>query len=68
MVYDVILCLGRDVQREEQGTWLGVSRKGRFAVLTNYRTRVEAIKPDAKTRGGQGVYKVFALLTLYRAH
>lgn len=26
----------RDLQREEKGTWMGVSREGRFAILTSY--------------------------------
>lgn len=32
------------------GTWLGLSRDGRFAALTNYRAP-QAFRPDAPTRG-----------------
>jgi uncharacterized protein with NRDE domain len=39
---------GRDLQGG--GTWLGVTRDGRFAALTNIRAPAEK-KPDAPTRG-----------------
>ncbi len=39
---------GRDL--EGGGTWLGLSRDGRFAALTNYRAPRD-VRPDAPTRG-----------------
>lgn len=46
----------RDLHRAEQGTWIGINKKGDFAVLTNYR---ESAVDDAdqtvcgiKSRGG----------------
>jgi len=39
---------GRDLK--EKGTWLGVTRQGRFAALTNYRDP-QNIRPDAPSRG-----------------
>ena len=39
------------MEKEEKGTWFGVSLHGRLAVLTNYRTPAHLIKPDAKSRG-----------------
>lgn len=39
---------GRDLQAD--GTWLGVTRSGRFAALTNFRDPA-AIVPDAPSRG-----------------
>ena len=42
---------GQDVHKEEKGTWFGVSKHGKLAVLTNFRTPLHEIKADAKTRG-----------------
>ena len=45
---------GRDLMREElgeRGTWMGVSRLGRLAVLTNFRCHASELKQDAMTRG-----------------
>lgn len=42
------LLAGRDLTGG--GTWLGVTRNGRFAALTNYRAPSE-VRPDAPTRG-----------------
>jgi uncharacterized protein with NRDE domain len=39
---------GRDLKAS--GTWLGVSRSGRIAAITNYRDPA-ALKPDAPSRG-----------------
>ena len=33
------------------GTWLGVSQKGNWAALTNYRVPFEQLKQDSKSRG-----------------
>ncbi len=34
---DVEVLSSRDLQRAERGTWLGITKDGNFAVLTNYR-------------------------------
>jgi len=39
---------GRDLK--EGGTWMGITKGGRFAVLTNYRDP-SRLKPDRKSRG-----------------
>lgn len=41
---------GRDLLRESQGTWLGVTKKGKVAVLTNFREDVTP-PPTAVSRG-----------------
>ena len=34
---------GRDLQRDVRGTWLGITRQGRIAVLTNFREEGEIV-------------------------
>lgn len=46
---DSRILAGRDL--EAGGTWLGLSRHGRFAALTNYRDPTRH-RPDAPSRGG----------------
>lgn len=43
---------GRDLQRTEQGTWLGITRQGRIAILTNFREDGDTYRPAEKSRGG----------------
>ncbi|KAG6019723.1 hypothetical protein E4U41_003129 [Claviceps citrina] len=46
----------RDLQRAEKGTWMGITKSGLFAVLTNYREAdsLDASRPaqGVKSRGG----------------
>lgn len=41
---------GRDLQREIRGTWLGMTKQGRLAVLTNYREQGQEVS-GLKSRG-----------------
>lgn len=43
------LLAGRDL--EAGGTWLGVTRAGKFAAITNYREPPEAATPQDRSRG-----------------
>ncbi|CAJ0827257.1 5696_t:CDS:2 [Entrophospora sp. SA101] len=36
---------GLDLQRSDKGTWLGISRNGRFAAITNYQERLREKMP-----------------------
>jgi uncharacterized protein with NRDE domain len=47
----------RDLQRAEQGTWLGITKGGNFAVLTNFREMdtSDAAHPVAGTRSRGGM-------------
>ncbi|XRM48701.1 hypothetical protein ABZX51_011616 [Aspergillus tubingensis] len=42
---------GRDLAREPHGTWMGVTREGKVAVLTNYRENTSEQAIGAKSRG-----------------
>ncbi|RHZ80277.1 hypothetical protein Glove_137g137 [Diversispora epigaea] len=42
---------GLDLKRPERGTWLGIHRSGRFAVITNYRDSNDDPSKDFLSRG-----------------
>lgn len=49
-----VILSSRDLLRRERGTWIGISKKGRLAVLTNYREAVDHAESSwhgVKSRG-----------------
>ncbi|KAL2872528.1 NRDE family protein [Aspergillus lucknowensis] len=42
---------GRDLARTTQGTWMGVTKSGKVAVLTNYRERTSDAATGQQSRG-----------------
>lgn len=42
---------GRDLQRDAQGTWLGITKQGRIALLTNFREEEQTAADGARSRG-----------------
>ncbi|KAL2119915.1 hypothetical protein VTJ04DRAFT_6876 [Mycothermus thermophilus] len=53
---EIHILSSRDLQREERGTWMGITKGGNFAVLTNYRetNTHDAAHPvrGVRSRGG----------------
>ena len=53
-LHEIIGTIGRDIKRQqlqERGTWMGVSKNKKFAVLTNYLTHYSELQKNPKSRG-----------------
>lgn len=47
----IIHIIGRDMKRPDKGTWIGISRDGKFSTVTNYRKEYNAPFVPYRSKG-----------------